>query len=489
MKSLENSYLTLPSLFYSYVKPATFPQVKLLAFHHLLAFELGWSDFLESTSEEIAAYLTGRPSITPLPTPPIALAYAGHQFGHFVEQLGDGRAMVLGTRKDRQGRARDLVLKGAGQTPFSRRGDGRCPLGPALREYVVSEAMHALKIPSTRALAVVLTGEKVLREVGTVPGAVITRVAFSHIRFGSFEYFAHRKDYVALKLLSDYCIERYYPELLQVSLPLRYLEFFKMVAKRTLSLVAKWMRVGFIHGVMNTDNMLVSGETIDFGPCAFMDEYKSGQVFSSIDQGGRYAYNNQGRIAIWNLACLASALIPLIDQEEKRAEWLLNEELSRCSLLFEEFWLKEMACKFGIFNPKTSDVLLVREFLALLEKHQVDFTLGFRGLMGGESAWGGPQYALFLEKWRERLQEQGRSLEEVFQLMNENNPRVIARNHVVEKCIALATAGDLSLFHRLSRVLADPYSYSCAYTLEEENEMFLKPPTSEDRVYKTFCGT
>ena len=423
-------------------------------------------------------------------TKPLAHAYAGHQFGHFVPQLGDGRALLLAELEDINGQLFDLQLKGAGQTPFSRRGDGRAPLGPVLREYLVSEAMHALGVPTTRALAAVLTGDWVQRETAE-PGAIITRVAKSHIRIGSFQYIAARGDTSKLKTFADYVIQRHYPACAQAEAP--YLELLKAVIAAQAKLIAHWMSIGFIHGVMNTDNMSVAGETIDYGPCAFMDNFNPAQVYSFIDRNGRYAWGNQPKIASWNLARFAETLLPLLHTDQQQAIDIATKVLQQFTTQNEAEFLRLMGLKLGIKQANADDELLIRDFLNLLSANKVDFTQSFRllsqsvpdctkgvaTLFSDTTAW-----ETWAKRWQQRLTLQGLSLQDVKQLMDATNPALIPRNHQITRAIEMAThEGDLTLFQRLHKALKTPFS------LSDSDADLAMPPTPEQCISNTFCGT
>ena len=469
---LENSYARLPERFYARVEPAAVPAPALLAWNAPLAAELGLGE-LGGDEERLARLFAGNE--LPPGAEPVALAYAGHQFGQFVPQLGDGRAVLLGERVDTAGRRRDIQLKGSGRTPFSRMGDGKSSLGPVIREYLVSEAMHALGVPTTRALAAVATGERVFREQA-LPGGVFTRVAASHIRVGTFEYFAARGDAEAVQTLADYAIERHYPHAQEADAPL--VALYRAVIEAQARLVARWMALGFIHGVMNTDNTAISGETLDYGPCAFMDEFHYDKVFSSIDHYGRYAYGQQGSIAQWNLARLADCL--LIAGGDKAA---YEEELSRYPRLFEEEWLGRMARKLGLTTTEPDDADLIGDWLAHLQRNGLDYTLSFRRLAGRVDAGGEPAFGEFEARWRARLGRQPESPGEVRGRMEAENPLYIPRNHQVERAIQAAIGGDLSVFHELREVLAQPFGE------QHGRAAWAEPPAPEERVTRTFCGT
>jgi uncharacterized protein YdiU (UPF0061 family) len=423
---------------------------------------------------------------------PIAMAYAGHQFGHFVPQLGDGRAILLGEVIDADGVRRDIQLKGSGPTPFSRRGDGRAALGPVLREYIVSEAMAALGIPTTRSLAAVMTGESVLRETA-LPGAVLTRVASSHIRVGTFQYFAARGDTEGVRRLADHVIARHYPQ--AANAERRYHALLEGVIARQAELVARWLLVGFIHGVMNTDNTSISGETIDYGPCAFMDHYDPGQVFSSIDQQGRYAYANQPRIALWNLTRLAECLLPLFSDDQDKAISEAQAALGDFAEKFSAAYQAGLRQKLGLFTARDGDEALVQDLLDAMAKGQADFTLTFRRLSDAALAPQGDASVrqLFADptafdewavRWRQRIAEEPQDPAERLAAMRAVNPAFIPRNHRVEAVIDAAVArDDFAPFEELLTVLSEPY--------QDQPELagYADPPKPEQRVLQTFCGT
>ena len=469
---LENSYARLPERFYARVEPVPVPAPVLLAWNGPLAAELGLEEL--GGDEERLGRLFGGNELPP-GAQPIALAYAGHQFGQFVPQLGDGRAVLLGERVDASGRRRDIQLKGSGRTPFSRMGDGKSSLGPVIREYLVSEAMHALGVPTTRALAAVATGERVFREEA-LPGGVFTRVAASHVRVGTFEYFAARGDADAVRTLADYAIGRHYPDAGEADEPLR--AFYRGVVEAQARLVAHWMALGFIHGVMNTDNTAVSGETLDYGPCAFMDEFHYDKVFSSIDRYGRYAYGQQATIAQWNLARLADCLLTAGGDKA-----VLEEELARFPGLFEDEWLGRMARKLGITTAEPDDADLIGDWLAHLQREGLDYTLSFRRLAARVGASDEPRFGEFELRWRERLARQPGTAGEVRALMEAENPLYIPRNHQVERAIRAAIGGDLSVFHELRAVLERPFQEQAG------RSAYADPPAPEERVTRTFCGT
>jgi uncharacterized protein YdiU (UPF0061 family) len=487
---LEHTYAELPPLFYSPAAPTAVREPRLVAFNRPLASLLG---FEPATLEapEGAAILAG--NALPEGGRPIAQAYAGHQFGHFTA-LGDGRAILLGEQMTPSGDRMDIQLKGAGQTPFSRRGDGRAALGPMLREYIISEAMHALGIPTTRSLAVVTTGEPVYRET-ELQGAVLTRVAASHIRVGTMQWAAVHEDEGATQALADYTRMRHYPELTDSPEP--HLALFDAIVARQASLVARWQLVGFIHGVMNTDNMALSGETIDYGPCAFMDRYDPATVFSSIDAGGRYAYGNQPPIAQWNLARLAEAMLPLFDRDRGKAVERATAAIDRFPDLFEQHWLDGMRAKLGLFNREDEDNAVVNDLLAWMQRRSADFTNTFRRLTLSRQGVGGqgaerpagpfadadPEWETWNRRWKMRRERQPQSPAEADALMRRHNPAFIPRNHNVEEALVAATGSDdYSVMERLLDVLATPYDH------ERDLPMF-NAPGADERPYRTFCGT
>lgn len=486
MFQFDNSYARLPDRFFASVYPEPVEGPKLLRFNQKLAAELGVEADL-SDPDRLAAVLSG--NVVPQGASPLAMAYAGHQFGNFVPQLGDGRAILIGEVMDRAGQRRDIQWKGAGPTPFSRRGDGRAALGPVIREYVVSEAMHALGIPATRALAAVSTGELVQREQEQ-QGAVFVRVAASHVRVGTFQFFAARGDTDGVRTLANYVIERHYPDLMDARNP--YLALLQAVADRQAELIARWLGVGFIHGVMNTDNMTISGETIDFGPCAFLDEYDPMKVFSSIDRQGRYAYRNQPGIGQWNIARLAEALVPLIDADEEKAVEAANAVLKAFGDTFQAHWIEVFRAKLGLVTARDGDGDLVQGLLSAMEENEADFTRTFRALCNAAEGHDDDLLACFadtaklrewLPKWNERLAEEGRSPADVATEMRGVNPWLIARNHRIEEAIAAANYGDFSFFEKLVEALEKPF--------EERPEFadYAIAPTAEQKVARTFCGT
>ena len=485
----DNSYAReLPDLAVPW-QPAKVPAPSMLYLNLPLAQELGL-DIEALDGERAAAVFSGNQ--VPEGATPIAQAYAGHQFGHFAPSLGDGRALLLGEIIDGPGRRRDIAVKGSGRTPFSRGGDGKAAVGPVLREAILGEAMHALGIPTTRALAAVATGEPVFRE-DTLPGAVLTRVASSHLRVGTFQYFAARGQLDALRQLADYAIRRHDPEL--VDHPERYLELLRKVAERQAELVARWMHVGFIHGVMNTDNMTISGETIDYGPCAFMEAYDPGAVFSSIDTHGRYAYANQPLIARWNLARLAEALLPLIDADQpERAVPRATEVIDEFPARYEQAWLAGARAKLGLARAEDDDLALARDWLALLQAQAVDHTLAWRRLADAVDGEGLRLQALFedtrplldwLARWRSRGELEAPTPAERGAAMRRTSPIYIARNHRVEEALAAASVdADIEPFNRLLDALSRPFDERPGL------EAYAAPaPPEVTAGYRTFCGT
>ncbi len=476
----DNTYSRLPEVLYAPAKPALAPAPRISILNHRLADELGLN-FRAMSPEAVAALFAGQ--ALPEGSGPIAQAYAGHQFGGFT-MLGDGRAILMGEHRTPSGRLVDIQWKGAGRTQYSRGGDGRATLGPMLREYVISEAMAALGIPTTRSLAVVTTGESVYR-ASALPGAILTRVAASHIRVGTFEYLSARQDDANLRRLADYAIDRHYPELIDV--PQKYLEFLRAVMDRQASLIARWQLVGFIHGVMNTDNMAISGETIDYGPCAFMNAYRPDTVFSSIDRGGRYAYGNQPSIAQWNLARFAETLLALLDADQEKAIALATEVLGEYPALFERYWLAGMRKKLGLQTDEADDAELVRSLLGWMQKTRADFTNAFRDLSSAEPPTGDryrdPDFEAWISHWQLRLRRDGKSSVSASAVMRAANPAVIPRNHRVEEALSAAEeCDDLSVLHRLLAALESPYE------ARDDLAPYLDPP-DDDSTYRTFCGT
>jgi len=470
--NFDNSYAKLPEHFYARVSPAPAPEPQLLAWNQELAEELGLGHLGEDQAK-LARIFSG--SELPEGAEPIALAYAGHQFGYFNPQLGDGRALLLGEVVGRGGRRVDLQLKGSGRTPFSRGGDGKAAIGPVIREYLLSEFMHRVGVPSTRALAAVQTGESVVREQ-MLPGAVLTRVAASHIRVGTFEYFAARRDTQALQTLVEYAIERHYPEVQEAEKPV--VAFFARVVEGQARLIAHWMSLGFIHGVMNTDNTAISGETIDYGPCAFMDEFEFDKVFSSIDRNGRYAYVEQAPIGHWNLTRLAGCLMRL---EPEKA--LFEAQLDRFQGLFEESYFAHMRGKLGLAEEQPQDRELIVAWLQHLQKNELDYTLSFRRLGERIRADGPNVFGRFEAAWRQRVETQQQPVESVRERMDALNPLFIPRNHQVERAIEAAIGGDRSVFDELQQVLQQPFAEQAGLA------QYAEPPGPDERVTRTFCGT
>ena len=462
------------------------PAPRLLALNEELAEELGVeADALRAPDR--VAVLVGH--TTPDGASPVAQAYAGHQFGGYSPRLGDGRALLLGEVLDVHGRRRDLHLKGSGRTPFARGGDGKAAVGPMLREYVIGEAMHALGIPTTRALAVVATGDQVARDT-LLPGAVLTRVAASHLRVGTFQYAAAQGEPALVRRLADHAIARHYPHANEADNP--YLAFLEGVVDAQASLVARWMLVGFIHGVMNTDNMTISGETIDYGPCAFMDAFDPATVFSSIDHGGRYAYGNQPHVAQWNLARLAETLLPLLHVETDTAIAAATEVLQSFPDRYREYWGHGMRAKLGIADVQREDAALIDDLLALLQAQSIDFTSCFRALPSSVLGNAAPARSLFAEpfafdawsdRWLARLSSQAHHPQAIAEAMDRANPVYIPRNHQVEEALAAATVGDLGPFGRLLDVVAQPF-------VERPGlEPYAVPAPASFGAYRTFCGT
>lgn len=487
MFAFDNSYARLPNQFHRPAKPAAARTPTLIRFNHALAEALGL-DVAGADDERLAQLFSGQ--VIPVGAEPLAQAYAGHQFGHFNPQLGDGRALLLGEVVSPTGTRFDIQLKGSGPTAFSRRGDGMAALGPVLREYIVSEAFAALGVPATRALAAVATGEQVVRET-LLPGAVFTRVAASHIRVGTFQFFAAQGDEEGVQTLADYVIDRHYPQARAAENP--YLAMLSLVAERQAKLIARWLSIGFIHGVMNTDNMAISGETIDFGPCAFLDEYDPQKVFSSIDQRGRYAYANQPGIGQWNIARLAECLLPLLDADEEKATDAANAVLKDFGEVFQATWLQAFRDKLGLAGEGEDDRALISDLLDLMHKGEADFTRSFRAL--GKLAGGADEMSFtvlfaaregldaWLSRWRARIAEGDREPATIEAAMDAVNPALIPRNHRIEEAIAAAVYGDFSFFHRLVDALATPY-------LEDPETAYLSvPPAPDERVTRTFCGT
>ncbi|KAF0820570.1 MULTISPECIES: protein adenylyltransferase SelO [unclassified Cytobacillus] len=479
--SFDNSYTRLPQTFFSTMKPNPVSSPELVILNGPLAKKLGL-DIDALTSETGVEVLAG--CQVPMDAEPLAQAYAGHQFGHF-NMLGDGRAMLIGEQITPEDKRFDIQLKGSGRTPFSRGGDGRAALGPMLREYIISEAMHALGIPTTRSLAVVTTGEAVIRET-ELPGAILTRVADSHIRVGTFQYAANWRPVEELKSLADYTIQRHYPKIKDDENP--YLSLLEKVIQQQAWLIAKWQHIGFIHGVMNTDNMAISGETIDYGPCAFMDSYDLATVFSSIDREGRYAYGNQPYIGGWNLARFAETLLPLLHEAEEESVKLAQGAISEYNKIYQKHWLAGMRAKLGLFNEEAEDEALFTGLLKIMQKSEADYTNTFRALTLGELentvVNNDPEFASWHGQWQERLTRQKESKEEVNEKMKNSNPSVIPRNHRVEDALeAAVNNGDYSVMKKLLAVLENPYAYT------KDQEEYCKLPEPSGMPYRTYCGT
>jgi uncharacterized protein YdiU (UPF0061 family) len=480
----DNSYARLPDILFQRVTPTRFPQPQLIIFNRQLAYDIGLNPYALS---DMNAALLFAGQIIPIGAEPIAQAYAGHQYGGFT-MLGDGRAILLGEQVTPTGQRFDIQFKGSGQTIYSRRGDGLAVLGPMLREYLISEAMQALGIPTTRSLAVVATGQSVLREC-LLPGAILTRVAASHIRVGTFQFLAAQRKTGELKQLADYTIDRHYPELKQASNP--YLELLREVALRQARLIAQWQLIGFVHGVMNTDNMAISGETIDYGPCAFMEAYHPATVFSSIDDGGRYAYGNQPRIAHWNLARFAETLLPLIHEDQQTAVEQALEVLNQFPDQYQQAWSEGMRRKLGLRTVEDDDAKLIEELLNWMEQTATDFTNTFRDL-SSESACdrlcqryeNDAAFQAWYHRWRQRLQRENEPLEQIQSKMRAVNPYVIPRNHQVEAVLAAAQDGhNLTPLHELLSILQQPF------VEQEIAERYRCPAPSSFCGYRTFCGT
>jgi uncharacterized protein YdiU (UPF0061 family) len=473
----ETSYTRLPDLFYSRVRPSRVPSPRIALLNRELADELGLN--LGGQDDSTLADLFSGQTIPP-GADPIAQAYAGHQFGGFT-LLGDGRAILLAEHRTPDGRLVDLQFKGTGPTPYSRRGDGLAALGPMLREHLLGEAMHALGIPTTRSLAVVRTGARIRREC-FVPGAVLTRVAASHIRVGTFEYAAARGDESAIRALADYAIQRHDPELAGTDEP--YLAFLRAVIDRQASLVARWQHVGFVHGVMNTDNMAISGETIDYGPCAFLDRYHPDTVFSSIDHAGRYAYAEQPNVAGWNLCRFAETLLPLLDPVPETAHARATEAIREYPTLFERYWLAGMRAKLGLRTTDPGDAELIRSLLEWMQVSRADFTNTFRGLAEpNDSTISDPTWTAWRDRWIERLRREGETPERVSRRLAAINPAVIPRNERVEEALAAAEHGDDAPLRDLLAVLREPFRS------ENVPERYREPPAENAPRYRTFCGT
>ncbi|AUO05679.1 hypothetical protein NS115_05145 [Paenibacillus jamilae] len=479
--NFDNSYSRLPESMFTKLNPNPVRSPKLIILNHPLAVSLGLNENALQRDDAVAM-LAGNQ--VPEGATPLAQAYAGHQFGHF-NMLGDGRALLLGEQITPLGKRVDIQLKGSGRTPYSRRGDGRAALGPMLREYIISEAMHALGIATTRSLAVVTTGEAIIRETEQ-PGAILTRVAASHLRVGTFQYVSAWGTSQDLRTLADYTLERHYPEVANDEN--RYLSLLQEVIKRQAKLIAQWQLVGFIHGVMNTDNMTLSGETIDYGPCAFMDTYNPETVFSSIDMQGRYAYVNQPHIAAWNLARFAETLLPLLHDNREQAVQLAEDAISDFANMFRHHWLTGMRAKLGIFNEEPQDESLIEDLLKIMQKHRADYTNTFRALtlnkLEDADLFSTADFTQWNKQWQARLDRQQESEASSHQLMRSSNPAIIPRNYRVEEALEAAVEReDYRVMEKLLEVLSDPYAYST------EQEVYSTLPEEPTCPYRTFCGT
>ena len=479
---LSNSYIGLPEEFYQLIAPTPVKSPTMLAFNNSLAEELG----IKLKEQEKIDYFSG--NTLPLKSVPIALNYAGHQFGNFVHELGDGRAVLLGEVRSKNTNY-DLQLKGSGITQFSRQGDGRSALGPVIREYILSEAMHHLNIPTTRALAAMATGEHVARDTFE-PGGILTRVAKSHLRVGTFEYFASRQQWEDVKLLADYSIQRHFPEIRESNN--HYLELLKQVASHQSILISKWMSVGFVHGVMNTDNFTISGETIDYGPCAFLDEYHPGKVFSSIDQNGRYAFGNQPSIASWNLASLAGCLIAFIDKDSDKANELATEVLDNFSIETNQRILDLMCEKISLDGSVKENQNLLRQLLKIMMESGSDYTITFRSLSEVlldqpgkflEQFKNKDEIGSWLNDWKKALATDEKDLQLIVDQMKSVNPMYIPRNHQVQLVIDAAYNNDFSKMAEMIEVIRRPFEEI------DKNSSYAAPPLEEQRIKRTFCGT
>ena len=476
----DNTYSRLPKVMSSQLTPIPVENPKLTIFNHGFSKELGL-DFSSLNNNQIASIFSG--NLLPKESKCIAQAYAGHQFGYFT-MLGDGRAILIGEHLSKNNKRFDIQFKGSGKTPYSRNGDGRAALGPMLREYIVSEAMHSLGIPTTRSLAVVKTGENVIRET-PLPGAILTRVAASHIRVGTFQYVTATEDEKNLKTLFDYTIDRHYPKIKDSKTPA--IDLLKIVMEKQIKLVVDWMRVGFIHGVMNTDNMAISGETIDYGPCAFMDAYDPETVFSSIDHNGRYAYFNQPGITKWNLARFAETLLPLIDKNKDKAIKIVTEIINNFGEIYKKNWLEMMRKKLGLIEEKNNDEKLINDLLSLLHEQKADYTNTFCSLMNedvqNDKIFNNKEFIDWHQKWKECLAKNNNSTEESLKLMRSVNPIVIPRNHKVEEVLEAANKDDLNPFYDFLKVLEKPYEN------QTKTNNYQSPAPPSEKKYQTFCGT
>ena len=476
----DNTYTKLPDNMFSRLAPIPVKTPEVVVFNNSLSKEMGL-DFSNTSNEDLALIFSG--NLLPEGSDTIAQAYAGHQFGHFT-MLGDGRAIVIGEHLSKNNKRFDIQFKGSGKTPYSRNADGRAALGPMLREYIISEAMHSLGIPTTRSLAVVKTGETVMRET-PLQGAILTRVASSHIRVGTFQYAVFSEDKKNLKTFFDYTIERHYPHIKDSKTPA--IDLLKIVIEKQIQLVTDWMRVGFIHGVMNTDNMAISGETIDYGPCAFMDTYDPETVFSSIDHHGRYAYFNQPSIARWNLERFAESLIPLIDDNKDKAVEIATEVINSFAEKYKKSWFEMMRRKLGLLGESSKDENLVIDLLSWMHQNKADYTNTFCFLMNENiqvnKVYEKEGFISWKQQWQERLKLHYNSPEKSLKLMSSVNPLVIARNHKVEEVLKEANNGNLNPFNDFLKVLEKPYEKQT----KTNNYQF--PAPSSEKKYQTFCGT
>ena len=476
----DNTYSKLPAPLSVKQNPVPVKSPKLVIINKDLSKKLDLN-FSNVNEEDLSQIFSG--NLLPAGSNSIAQAYAGHQFGHFT-MLGDGRAVLIGEHLTKAKKRYDIQFKGSGKTSFSRNGDGRAALGPMLREYIISEAMHGLGIPTTRSLAVVKTGENVVRET-YLPGAVLTRIASSHIRVGTFQYIAATQNEKNLKVMLDYVINRHYPNIKNSKNCA--LDLLKTLIDVQINLVVDWMRTGFIHGVMNTDNMSISGETIDYGPCAFMDEYNPETVFSSIDQQGRYAFSNQPKIVKWNLAKFAECIITLIDNDKDKAIEIATKTINTFEKIYEKKWLNMMRDKLGLFGEDINDRTLITDLLTWMNDNKADYTNTFCFLMNEKftfnEKYNDKGFYIWRKKWEKRLKMNNNNHENYFKLMHSVNPLVIPRNHKVEEALTLATNGDLKLFNKLMEILKNPYQ------VNDDNLNFMSPASQSDKKYQTYCGT
>ena len=476
---LENSYADLPKQFFTRINPTPVNKPNLVIFNKVLSKELGID--LPDDKELLAQIFSGNK--LPKKAKPISQAYAGHQFGHF-SILGDGRAHLIGEQISSNGERFDIQFKGSGPTPYSRNGDGRAALAPMLREYIISEAMYALNIPTTRSLAVVSSGESIMRSSLT-EGAILTRIAASHIRVGTFEYANKMLDHSAVKQLADYAIKRHFPEFLGEENT--YLSFLKAVITQQAKLIASWMHIGFIHGVMNTDNMAISGETIDYGPCAFMDIFSMNKVFSSIDQNGRYEYGSQAHIAHWNLTKLAESLLPLLHENMDEAIKLAEVAISEYANDFNSAWIDGMRSKLGLLNEEEGDYVLAQNLFSWMENAKADFTSTFRDLsyenLSDKDIYNSPDFKKWYSLWQARLSRNSKPIKSALNTMRKCNPVIVPYNHLVEEALSAAEEGDIQPFYKLLSALEKPFEFSSS------NEGFLNSTPDPNPHYQTFCGT